>query len=226
MRVVVLTAMVQELRPVAAALGLTIDGHRAEGRFGGHDVAAEATAMGTEAATHTAGRVLAAGPVDRLYVVGIAGAVGDRLRVGDLVEPAEVELHATGRVLVPEPLPGTAPEGRLLTTDRLLNDPDQLGPLARRGVVAVDMETAAIGACCEEVGVPWTAIRTISDRAGDPRTDAAVLALSGPDGSARPAAALRYVAGHPHRIPHLARLARGTRVATDRAAAELRRVLS
>ena len=46
-----------------------------------------------------------------------------------------------------------------------------LPALIAQGVVSLDMETAAIGECCEKRNVPWSVFRTISDRASDGSVD-------------------------------------------------------
>jgi hypothetical protein len=86
-------------------------------------------------------------------------------------------------------------------------------------VVALDMETAAIAAVCDRRACPWSVIRAISDRVSDGLVDDEVLALAGPSGSARPVAVARFVARHPTRVRHLARLGRDLRTATHAAAA-------
>jgi adenosylhomocysteine nucleosidase len=84
--------------------------------------------------------------------------------------------------------------------------------------VALDMETAAIAAVCDERGVPWSVFRTISDRSGDGLADEAILGLAHPDGSPNLRAVARFVLRHPARIPHLVRLGRDAAAATKAAA--------
>ncbi|MEZ5206711.1 MAG: hypothetical protein R2690_06960 [Acidimicrobiales bacterium] len=79
--------------------------------------------------------------------------------------------------------------------------------------MAVDMETAAIALVAAARGVPWSVLRAISDRAGDPLVDDELLAMTRADGSADIGATARYLIRHPGRIPHLARLGRGMRAA-------------
>ena len=100
----------------------------------------------------------------------------------------------------------------------LLVDPNEAARLERQGVIAIDMETAAIAAVCERRRCPWSVFRAISDRADDGSTDAGVLGLAGPDGSPKLAALGRFVLIRPWRVPQLARLARGTKLATSVAA--------
>ena len=96
------------------------------------------------------------------------------------------------------------------------------------GVVALDMETAAIARVCAERSVPWVAFRGISDMAGDPSVGEVVMTLVHTDGSPDLGAAARYFLRHPQRIPRMVRLGReADRAATTaaRAAADALRSL-
>jgi len=215
--VAILAAMVPELRPVVRGLGLRRtplgDGVGYQGFACGRDVVAATTSMGTRAATSVTRRVLDAFVVDHVIVVGIAGAIGPTLSIGDLLVPEVVVDEATGDEVHPVPIAGHGARGKLLTTDALHNDPTELVELIDRGFVAVDMETAAIGAVCEQRGVPWSVFRAISDRAGDPTVDQSVLGLAHDDGSADIVAVARFLVTRPWRVPALARLGRGMKAA-------------
>jgi hypothetical protein len=94
----------------------------------------------------------------------------------------------------------------------------EVARLEDQGVIAVDMETAAIAAVCERRRCPWSVFRAISDRADDGSTDAALFGLAGPDGEANLPAVLRFVFTNPNRVPQLVRLAHGLRLAANVAA--------
>ena len=217
MRVGFVFAMPMELQPLARKLGLrkdTIGGVVVRaGTLGAHDVVAIATGMGTKLATEGTERLLDAVPVDRVVVVGITGAISDDTPIGTLIAPAVVADAATGAEFRPAPLLDVEPAGTMWTTDELLVDPDVLADLRDRGVVSLDMETAAIAAVCEARGVPWSVVRVISDRAHDGSVDAEVFGLSNQDGTPNPKAVARYLVRHPHRIPALAKLGRGANLA-------------
>jgi adenosylhomocysteine nucleosidase len=188
--------------------------------------------MGTAGAAEAARRMLDAGDVDHVIVVGIAGGVDDRLAIGDVVRPAIVIDGASGAEYRPHPPDGQSDppgEGALHTSDEFIVDPARVGALRARGVIAMDMETAAVAAVCEERGCPWSVVRAISDRSSDGMTDEAVFELAHPDGSPNFRAVARFVARHPGRIPQLVRLGRDANVATSaaaRAAAEACRQLA
>jgi adenosylhomocysteine nucleosidase len=216
-------AMPMELRPLARRLSLREeqrDGLRlATGRTGTRPVVAVVTGMGPARASAGCERLLAAMDVDRVVVVGIAGALDDSTPIGTLVVPEGVVDAATGREHRPEALGPVPACGRMWTSEALTTDPELLARLRASGVVALDMETAAIGQVCEAHGTAWTVFRAISDRAGDGSVDEEVFHLSTPEGTPDAIAVLRYLLRHPGRIAVLARLARGSGLAA-RVAAE------
>lgn len=214
-------AMPMEQAPLVRSLGLTrraLGGVDAVvGRIGTRPVVAVVTGMGTALATDGVEALLAATALERVVVVGITGAIDDSLPIGALVRPDRVVDGATGAAFRPHPLGPGPPTGALWTSDSLITDPDVLAGLRRDGVVALDMETAAVAAVCERHAVPWSVFRAVSDRTAD-GVDDELLHLSHPDGTPDARAVAAYVARHPGRVPQLARMARGSRLATVRAA--------
>jgi adenosylhomocysteine nucleosidase len=216
-RVAVIAAMVQELKPTVRALSLERqplgDGSVFVGQAGGRRVAATVTSMGTQAATEVTERLLDVHPADYVIMVGIAGGISPALSIGEVIMPTAVVNEMTDEEVHPIPLGDRTPAGTLLTTDLLHNQPEEMDAFIERGIIAVDMETAAVGAVAEGRGLSWSAIRAISDRAGDPAVDETLLGLSKPDGTARPGAVAKLLVTKPGRIPTLARLGRGMQAA-------------
>lgn len=221
-RVAIVAAMVPELQPLARALGLTsadLPGARAyRGARDGTEIVATVTEMGTRAASDVTARLLDVAPADHVLVVGICGGIARDVAVGDLVTPLRVVDEASGHVLRPRPL-GGSPRGVLLTTDTLHTDPATIARLAAEDVVAVDMETAAIGMVCAARGIPWSVLRAVSDRAGDSAVDPELVGLSRADGTPSPRAIARFLLAYPGRIPSLIRLGGGMRAAVKRSTA-------
>jgi adenosylhomocysteine nucleosidase len=215
-------AMPMELTPLTRALSLrrSTDGPTEAwtGRLGARQVVAVVTGMGTALATAGVDRLLESTPVERVVVVGIAGAVDGETPIGTVVRPALVVDGASGEEYRPDPLGPEVPAGTLWTSDSLITDPDVLEELRREGVVALDMETAAVAAVCRRRNVPWSVLRAISDRATDGSLDDEVFGLSHQDGTPDGKAVASYVLRHPGRIPTMARLANGARLAARRAA--------
>jgi len=215
-------AMPMELSPLVKKLSLRkteIAGVTVHtGTLGGRDVVAIVTGMGTKLATEATERLLDAMPVDRVVVVGITGAVENETPIGTLILPEVVVNSATGTEYRPAPLGDGTPSGKMWTGDVLLTDADVLAGLRAKGVVSLDMETAAIAESCEKRGIPWSVFRVISDRASDGSVDEEVFRLSNQDGTPNAKAVAAYFAKHPGRIPQMARLAKGAKLATKTAA--------
>ncbi|MDQ6696509.1 MAG: hypothetical protein M3Z46_03520, partial [Actinomycetota bacterium] len=141
-------AMPMEVRPLVRKLSL----HKASvgsatlhiGTLGGREVAAIVTGMGTALARQGVQRVLDDVSVERLIVVGITGAIDDTTPLGTLIVPEVVVNSATGEEFRPAPLGGSASRGTMWTTDALLTAADDFADLRARGVVSLDMETAAV----------------------------------------------------------------------------------
>jgi len=214
-------AMPMELRPLTKRLGLRRagvgDGPAHEGRLDGREVVAIVTGMGTELAAAGTERLLGAVTPERVVVVGITGAVEDETPIGALVLPERVVDGATGREHRHELLGPGSTHGVMWTTDRI-TPAAELPALREQGVVALDMETAAIAWACEQRDVPWTVFRAISDRATDGRVDEELFRLSDQDGTPNPRAVARYVLRHPGRLPGMVRMGKGAELATERAA--------
>jgi adenosylhomocysteine nucleosidase len=170
--------------------------------------------MGTELAGAAAERLLDAEDVALVVVVGISGGVEDQTPIGTVIRPALVIDAATGTEHRPVAIGGPR-RGALWTTD-VLTPAAELPGLRARGVVGLDMETAAVAAVCEQRGVGWTSFRALSDRPAD-HIDDEVLAMSNQDGTPNLRQVVRYVSRHPARVPALARMGRRVKVATERA---------
>lgn len=214
-------AMPMELRPLTKRLGLRrhdIAGMPARvGSLDGRDVVAIVTGMGTDLATRGTDRLLAVTAPQRVVVVGITGAVENETPIGTLVLPEVVVNSETGSEHRPTQIGDVEHRGTMWTTN-VITPPDALPSLRARGVVALDMETAAIAASCERRGIPWSVFRAISDRASDGTIDDEIFGLSHQDGTPNVRAIAHFVLRHPNRIPRMASLARGAKLATERAA--------
>jgi nucleoside phosphorylase len=215
-------AMPMELRPLARRLSLHParigDLQGRAGMLGGRRVVAVVTGMGTRLAAAKTTSLLDATPVARVVVVGITGGLDGTIPIGSLVLPEVVVDGATGTEYRPTPLSDGSPAGKMWTSDQLVTQPEVIAGLRAQGVVALDMETAAIAEVCEGRGVPWSVFRAISDRATDGSIDEEVLHLSHQDGTPNGPAVARYLVKHPARIPGMMGLARGAKLATETAA--------
>jgi adenosylhomocysteine nucleosidase len=221
-RIAILAPMRSELRPLVRRLSLkqsrSGDRNLLWGMLGCVEVVATTTGIGTRAAAITVERVLDSIPVQQLVMIGIAGGIGPSVDIGDLIVPELVVDLATGAEFHPILIGDTTAHGTLVTCDQVLIDQAEIARLERQGVIAVDMETAAVAAICESRACPWSVFRAISDRAGDGSIDPSMHGLAGPDGEPNVPALVRFVLTNPKRIPRLIRLGHGLRFATNAAA--------
>ncbi|MCK6446344.1 MAG: hypothetical protein L6Q99_08130 [Planctomycetes bacterium] len=145
--------------------------------FGSARVLASVCGVGKVQATRTATVLFAAGATRGLFVVGTCGGLKQALVPGTLVHctraaqtdfvrlegretDADPELLAAWRDVAP----GAA--GWFLTADRPVLSLWRRLRLARAfaGPCVADMETAAAAAAARAAGVPWAALRTVTDR--------------------------------------------------------------
>jgi adenosylhomocysteine nucleosidase len=219
--VAIIAPMPNELRPVVRKLGLRRTGERGgmpvyTGTVAGTEVVATRTGIGPALAEKATEELLAVTDVDRVIVVGIAGGLEPVSAVGDLVVPEAVVDAATGERFRATPVEGVTVKGVIRTggEDDYGLDEGDVARLRDEGITALDMETAAVARVCERRGIPWLAFRAISDMAGDESLGPVVMTLVNPDGSPRAWAGIRFLLGHPRRIPRFLRLGRDAKAAT------------
>jgi len=180
----VLAALPAELAPLTERLGPPARQAAGvevyEGRIGGLTVAAAVGGVGKVAAARAAGVLTHARPRHGLLVVGVCGGLSPNQSVGtlvhctravqiDLVLPwnTDAEPDPGLRALWEQVAPGAA--GPFLTADRAAITPwRRLARRARygRGGAITDMETAAAAWVAQSAGVPWAALRAVSDTQG------------------------------------------------------------
>jgi adenosylhomocysteine nucleosidase len=210
--------MEPELQPLVRQLGLEPDGAVYRGQAGNVEVVAMLTTIGMPAGARAAERILELG-VDWVMVVGVAGGVDHTVPIGSVIVPELVLDRGTGATFRPAPCGDIEPRGILSCGNELYTAPDGLAEMEQQGVVAVDMETAAVAAVCQAAGCPWSVFRGISDYADSGLVDDALFAMTRPDGTADPAVIARFLEQHPERLESLAQLAQDSGLATEAAAA-------
>jgi len=179
-------------------------------RFAGPGVRVIATGMGAGPAERTAMRAIGDGAIAAISV-GFCGALDPSLDRGDLVIPMTVRDAATGEAWtcdVALSRGAGAQGGTLVTTDRVVSDP--AGRRALRGL-AVDMESAGTARACARAGIPFAAIRAVTDRVGDVLPD--LGGVVDERGDVHALRVLGRMARHPSDVAAWMGLARGARAA-------------
>ncbi|MGH8282373.1 MAG: phosphorylase [Gammaproteobacteria bacterium] len=132
--------------------------------------------MGPDNAQAAAERLIAKG-ADCLLSWGIAGGLAPALRPGDLLIPDRIIHSSGGDALIPD----AAVSERLFAAlsshmrvqrgalwsapDAVLSAADKQTLATRTGVVAVDMESAAVAAVAARANLPFVAVKAICDPA-------------------------------------------------------------
>ena len=135
--------------------------------------------VGKVAATRAAEALIRAGADNALFIVGTCGSLGRGIVPGALVHCSlaiQADLGVReGRRSSPDPTlmaawEASAPGSRAvyLTSDRAVFNPWRRFWVRWResGPCVAEMETAAAAACAEAWGVPWVALRSVTDGAG------------------------------------------------------------
>lgn len=135
--------------------------------------------VGKVRAAHAAAALLAAGVDRALLVVGTCGALTPGLAIGDFVHASSAVDHTGDARFERESLSDTelrrtwtgvasGKTAHFFSVDRAVTSFLRRRALvrSRSGPAAVDMETAAAALVAESAGVPWAALRVVTDRAG------------------------------------------------------------
>jgi adenosylhomocysteine nucleosidase len=200
---------------------------RALRSLAGPGVEVWASGMGAAAAAGAAERLLGReAPPRALVAVGFCGALDPGLRAGDLVAAERVVDERGGEPLHADPaLLAAAPgrRGTIVSAVRLARAPGERARLRALGgpnAIAVDLESAALARAAAAAGVPFLALRAVTDAVGDRLPD--LEALVDASGRPRPAALARHLLRRPADLAAMARLGIGAR----RAGRALRRGLA
>ena len=161
---------------------------------------------------------------DLLIVCGFCGGLTKALRPGSLIfadrVTDETEIFTPDAALFAAAesldLSGVKIErGTLVTVDSVATKTAEKRELAERtGAIAVDMETAGAVRVAQKRGVPWLAVRAITDGVDD-ELPLDFNALANPDGSVNRGRVIRATLAQPHKIPALIRLGQRSSLAAN-----------
>jgi adenosylhomocysteine nucleosidase len=178
----IVAALPEEVRPLRARLlevrRLPLVGARAvRGVLAGQEVALVVTGDGGRNARSGIERVLDRVAIDRLLVIGVAGALTDDLEAGALIVAAQVR-SAAATFLADGPLVedairrGGCRPATVITSDQIADGPTERARLLQAhqpgpGSAAVDLESAVFVGAAVARRIPWLVLRAISDTAGE-----------------------------------------------------------
>ena len=183
--IAILCAVPQEVAPIAKRFGATRVRQHARpfyrARIRQTEIWLAAGGVGRKASARSTEWLFSQWRPDLLIIAGVAGALSPGIQVGDVIG-ADPVLGEAGLVLpVPVRPPVLEQSGRaklrlgpLLSLDRVLITPAEKRSAYAHATyhphpppLAVDMETVAAARIAEAQGIPWAAVRGISDTAAE-----------------------------------------------------------
>ena len=158
--------------------------------------------------------VLDAGEIEAVISIGLGGALDPTLAVGDIVVGSEV-LRPRGRWIADpvwstrlyDRLPGARLAPIFGSGDMVLHTLEKAKLRLKHGAALVDMESHVAARLAAARGLPFAALRVVSDTAGLSLPDA-VLAGIRPDGGMDLMGVLGALARSPGQLPALMRVGR------------------
>ena len=180
--------------------------------------------IGTEAARRATEAAISLYAPDKICSAGFAGALDPKLKVGNILEPRQVINFADSSRIESEQF-ATASSGKILITFNTVATPAQKRILRESySADAVDMEAAAVARAAEIRGIPFAAIKAISDEVdfAFPSIERFVDSA----GRFRETQFALYAAFRPWLWPRLMRLARNSNRASRALCARLEEVIA
>ena len=145
---------------------------------------------------------------DLLISSGFAGALNDKLQIGDLLLAknfSTVELTKLGSSFSRLPIH----EADLLTVRALIDSNDERNKIAHTsGAAAVDMETEFIARACAEHGIPLLSLRVITDTPREPFPAPPNVLFDIEQQQTRFLTLATFFLARPNRVPQLIQFAR------------------
>ena len=138
---------------------------------------------------------------------GLAGALDPALAVGAIILDGDVSLVARLRACLPD-----AVIGRVRGSDHIVATTAGKQALRFGGAIAVDMESHIAARVAARQGLPFAALRVISDTAEETLPPAALVGMR-PDGGMALSAVLASLVCRPAQLPALMRTGRNAGIA-------------
>lgn len=197
-KIAIMGAMPEEIEPIIDKLddvqtSVYGDNKYYEGSYHGQEVVVAYSKIGKVFATLTAATLIEKFGCDMLLFSGVAGAISDELKIGDLIIANGLCQHDLDITAFGHPF-GYVPEGKVfIPTDAVLRDiakkvAKQKGLTVKEGIIAtgdqfiadtgrkewikstfkadsLEMEGASVAVVCNALNVPFFILRAISDSA-------------------------------------------------------------
>lgn len=152
---------------------------------------------------------LSASRLEGVISTGYCGALSPDLRESQIVIATAVQDAETGETFPCTPVECDAEfvSGAILSQDRVATTAAEKRQLAARGAIAVDMESAGVASRARRAGLPFAAIRVVTDRA-DESFAFDLNRMRTPEGRIATGKIVNYALTHPRAISELRRLKR------------------
>jgi len=218
-RIAILAALPREIEPLISNWPVRSASRRQGTLIAECDQAiAVCAGMGAERVEQALLSAESRGPLSEVLSVGYAGALCEGILRNTIHWPATVVDAATEQRY--ECIGGS---GTLLTISRVLGREDKAQMASRWTADLVDMEAARVALLAQTRGLPFRALRVVSDEVDDMLPD--LNRFVDDHSGFRKAAFAGYLVVHPSMIPATIRLGRTSSFASRVLAQELRKVL-
>lgn len=150
--------------------------------------------------------------------IGYCGATLPRWKAGDLLVASKVTHAASGEdfsCIIPNLVSSPLPTGVILSVDRVVRLASEKHQIGAQGVDALEMEAAAVARFARQCGLPFLAVKAVSDTCDEDLPIDFEIARRG-DGSVRIGSLLAQTLARPLTcIPGLGKLAKSARLASN-----------
>lgn len=179
-----------------------------------------ADGVGLRAAQRACAEIPQPQSVTALFSVGYCGATQARWKAGDVLAASEVRRPSTGECFACQlpalPRQDTLPSGILMTVERIIRFAADKHRIGEEGVDAVEMEAAAVVRYAAQHGLPFAALKAVSDTV-DEDMPVDFTQAQRPDGTFRMTSVLAQAMARPlASLPALRRLEKAARLCSQR----------
>jgi adenosylhomocysteine nucleosidase len=207
--------------PVSRGNGTIVEAGSLEG--GGSQVLLVTAGMGAARASLAVAAALAHGPVHTILSVGLAGACNPHLSPGSVVEATVVIDSRSGERFATHAHLAHSTGGVLVTADRIAGVAEKRRLHLSYGADVVDMEAATVARLALAHGLPFRAIKSISDEHDVDLT--ALAAFADVQGQFRTGAFALHTLLRPARWPAAATLGRNSKRALETLTAAIHQII-